>query len=1377
MSSPVRLSWLKHLVRRWSSRCRPVRCRPARSRPLALEQLEVRLTPSSLGTNALLEGPSAGGDADIVVAAGAWTAKANDPWLHASPGGTGNGLATFTYDANPGATRTGTLTIAGLTLTVTQAGSSYLAANPVVPLASGLNQPNGVAVDAAGNVYFADTGNNALKEWKASTGQVSPPLFSSPTFQPAGVAVDAAGNVYIADDGNDTLEEWNATKGLTQLASGLNGPTGVAVDAAGNVYIADTFNFALKEWNATNGLTTLISFSSAKSEPEDVAVDAAGNVYFDFRNITSTIEEWNAATHQVSPVVASGEPMLDDLEGVAVDAAGNLYFADIGNNVLDEWNASTQQISPLVSGLSGPLGVAVDAARNVYFTDSGNNAIKDLVHAYVPGGAFSEASTAGSDALMPVLPTTQVLAGPLAPTSDQSWLTIGPIANGVTHFSFSANPGLARTAHITVLGQSITVTQAGQTRLGTTSLVEGPSAGGDSDIVATSLAWTATANVAWLHTSSQGSGNGVAPFSFDANPGVTRTGTLTIAGLTLTVTQAGSSYLAPSPPVTTLASSGLDNPAGVAVDAAGNVYFADQLSNALKEWIAATGQVSTLVSSGLDQPFGVAVDAAGNVYIADSLDNAIKEWNATNGLTTLISSGLNRPQGVAVDASGNLFIADANDHALKEWNATSGLTTLVSSGLSLPYGVAVDAAGNVYIADYGNSAIDEWNAKAGLTTLISSGLNSPQGVAVDVSGNVYVADAGNNAVEEWNASTRMVAALVSTGLRFPSGVAVDAAANVFFADSGNDAIKERVRAYVPGNAVGEGPAAGSDSLLPVLPTTQSLTGLFAPTSDQSWLTIGPIANGVVNFSFPVNTGATRTAHITVLGRSITVTQAGPKLGSSALVEGPSAGTDSDIVVSAVAWTATADVSWLHTSSHGSGNGLATFTFDANPGATRTGTLTIAGQTLTVTQAGSSYLAANFVPTLFSAEFADPQGVAVDAAGNVYFADQNDNTIKEWNAATGKVTPLVSGLNKPTGVAVDSAGNVYFTDTGNNMLKEWNAATGKVTPLVSSGLNEPLGVAVDAAGNVYVADYGNNLIEEWVASTREFIPLISRQLVIPEGVAVDAVGNLYISIDALYGPVYEWNASTRQLSPLISSGLNFPAGLAVDGSGNVYIGDPYDNAIYEYGALTQQLAPLVSEGFGFHPYGVAVDAAGNVYYSDSGHGVVNDLVHAYVPGGGVSEGPAAGSDALLPVLPTTQSLTGLFAPTSDQSWLTIGASANGVVHFSFTANTGAARVAHITVLGQSITVTQAAFDPNAAYVDSVYARLLDRAPDPVGAQGWVGFLDAGGSPARFVAAVEASPEYRGDLVTALYEHYLHRPPTRAAWRAGSTGWGPASASSR
>jgi len=443
--------------------------------------------------------------------------------------------------------------------------------------------------------------------------------------------------------------------------------------------------------------------------------------------------------------------------------------------------------------------------------------------------------------------------------------------------------------------------------LGSYAFLEGPSAGSDADIVATSGAWTATSNATWLHTSASGTGNGLASLSFDANSGATRTGTLTIAGLTLSVTQAGSTYVAANP-VTTLVSSGLNSPAGVAVDGAGNVYIADTGNSAIEEWNATTQQLTTLVSSGLASPQNVAVDGAGNVYIADSGNNAIKEWNATTQqVTTLVSSGLNRPTGVAVDGAGNVYIADYGHSALKEWNATTQqVTTLVSSGLFIPYGVAVDGAGNVYIADYGHNAIKEWNATTQqLTTLVSSGLNTPTDVAVDGAGNVYIADFRNNAIKEWNATTQQVTTLVSPGqLGYgagigPGGVAVDAAGNVYIADYGHNALKELVKAYVPGSPVSEPGGVGSDALAAVLPTTQALTGVFAPSSDQSWLTIGTTANGVVNFSFTANTGTVpRTAHITLLGQQITVTQDGSPQFAVTASTPETAGTAFDITVTA-----------------------------------------------------------------------------------------------------------------------------------------------------------------------------------------------------------------------------------------------------------------------------------------------------------------------------------------------------------------------------------------------------------------------------------------------------------------------------------------------
>ena len=376
--------------------------------------------------------------------------------------------------------------------------------------------------------------------------------------------------------------------------------------------------------------------------------------------------------------------------------------------------------------------------------------------------------------------------------------------------------------------------------LGTNSLLVGSAAGASSVILTCSGAWAVTANDSFLHISpgsASGTGSGVVVFTYDAFIGAgTRTGTLTIAGLTATVTQVGTNYLG-THAVTTLVPSGLSYPYGVAVDNSGNVYIADTDNSAIKEWCASTQQVVTLVSSGLNLPQGVTVDNSGNVYIADTGNNAIKEWIPSTGqVTTLVSSGLNQPYGVAVDSSGNIYFADRLNSAIKEWIASTQQVVTLVSWLDEGY---------------------EWN--------------NPIGVAVDNSGNVYTLDGENSGIKKWNASTQQVTIL---GSSVPSGIALDSSGNVYIVEVGYWAIQEIQFAFVGPASLAESGWNGSDSLLPVLPATASLIGVFAPTSDQAWLTIGTIANGVINFSFATNTSVSRTAHISVLGQQITVTQNG-----------------------------------------------------------------------------------------------------------------------------------------------------------------------------------------------------------------------------------------------------------------------------------------------------------------------------------------------------------------------------------------------------------------------------------------------------------------------------------------------------------------------
>jgi DNA-binding beta-propeller fold protein YncE len=1270
---------------------------------LASSTAQAQITNYALGTTALWVGPAAGSNSvvfGVEPATGVWSATTNAPWLHltlANQSGIGSTNVTFSYDANPGATRGGTLTIAGQTLTITQAGSTYAAAEPVTTLVSlGLASPIGVAVDASGNVYIADDNDNTITEWTASS-DTSSTLISSGLSKPAGVAVGIAGNVYVADTFNNAIEEWTASNKTvsTLISSGLSHPSGVAVDGAGNVYIADTGNGAVKEWTAADSnVVTLVS--SNLNDPSGVAVDSAGNIYIaDTGN--SAVKEWTAATSNLTTLVSG----LNQPNGVSVDGSGNVYIADTFNNAIKEWTAANGAVTALVSpGLSRPYGVAVDSSGNVYIADTSNVAIKELPHAFVDSTPKLEGVAAGADALPMVLPPAENLLPPFNPSTDQTWLTINGITNGVLSFSFSANSGPNRVASINLLGQAIAVIQGGASFvLGTNALLVGPSAASNSVVLAVfpaSATWTAMANSTWLHLSpvnQSGVGSTNVVFSYDANPGPTRDGTLTIGGQTFTVTQAGSTYVAVVPAMTTLVSNGLSFPFGVAVDSAGNVYIADTGHNAIQKWTAADNTLTPLVSSGLSGPIGVAVDAMGDVFIADTGNNAIEEWTPAIGIVTpLVSSGLSTPFAVAVDAAGNVYIADTGNDAIKEWTAASQtVRTLASAGLGQPNGVAVDAAGNVYIGDFKNNAIVLWTAANNTLTTLVPAMDGADGVAVDTAGNVYVADYENNTIQEWTAASGTVAALASSGLYNPGAVAVDRIGNIYIADTYNNLIKEIPYAFVDPTLKVEGLAAGNDSLPVVLPPAENLLPPFTPVSDQTWLTIGGITNGVVNYSFSASS-YNRFGTITLLGKKIPIEQGGPStsLGMTSLVVGPAAANNSVVLAifpPTAYWSNTANAAWMHLSpanQSGTGGTNVVFSYDTNPGATRDGTLTIGGQTVTVTQAGSTYVAAQPLTTLVSNGLSSPYGVAVDAAGNVYVADYSDNAIKKWTAANNTLTPLVSsGLSVPIGVAVDGAGNVYIADSGNSAVKEWNATNGTVTTLVSSGLSSPFAVAVDGAGNVYIADTGNDAVKLWTAVDHTVTTIVSAGLGQPNGVAVDAAGNVYIG-DFKNNAIEMWIAANNTLSTLVS-GLNGADGVAVDGAGNVYVADYEDNTIKEWTAANGAVTVLVSSGLN-HPGNVAVDSMGNVYITDSDNNALKELPYAFVDSTPWSESLAAGNEALRPVLPSTENLFPPFAPGTDQPWLTISGITNDAVSFSFTTSTSN-RTAHIGLLGQAISVTQ------------------------------------------------------------------------------------------
>ena len=161
--------------------------------------------------------------------------------------------------------------------------------------ASGLNCPYGVAVDGAGDVFIADTGNNRVVEVPAGGGAQT--TVGSGLSYPYGVAVDGAGDVFIADTCNNRVVEVPAGGGAqTTVGSGLSDPTGVAVDGAGDVFIADTGNNRVVEVPA-GGRRPDHGGQRTDAYPSGVAVDGAGDVFIADDSVNRVVEVQRVAVN------------------------------------------------------------------------------------------------------------------------------------------------------------------------------------------------------------------------------------------------------------------------------------------------------------------------------------------------------------------------------------------------------------------------------------------------------------------------------------------------------------------------------------------------------------------------------------------------------------------------------------------------------------------------------------------------------------------------------------------------------------------------------------------------------------------------------------------------------------------------------------------------------------------------------------------------------------------------------------------------------------------------------------------------------------------------------------------------------------------------
>jgi sugar lactone lactonase YvrE len=987
-----------------------------------------------------------------------------------------------------------------------------------------LYQPRGVAADSFGNVYIADTGDNAIRVVYEGGATLANLIATEiPGTAPlAGYIYTIAGNpLKTAGAGSGTANP----NGIGVLASAafLNTPEDVIVDSNGNIFIADEGNHVVRVIYVGGAkVANLITLENPTVTPQ------AGYIYTVMGGGPSTA--YTAGTS-----VLASNMTLGGLRKIAMDSRGDLFVIDNTSDVVWFEDASTGYIRD-IAGLynvtytanpSSPVaGICTGATDNIgdgcpatlsVFSSGGNGmgmAIDGQDNIYITDPADARIRKVSINTLFaattPSVAESQTVAVHLG-TGETTTPAI-TFPNGNADFSQIGSLSCSSNADTTVDCQIGLIFQPGHP-------------GAD----ASSLLVTGTETGASVGLN----GSGIAG-SVSIDPG-------------------SASILA-----NTLSTSAQQ----VAVDGGGNTYVADTGNNRIL-YYSANGSAGSVVAGGngagysgdnghaiaakLSAPKGVAVDAAGNLYIADTGNNVVRRVDRFSQIITTLAGGassvcplasdtygdscpaaqtiLSAPAGVAADANGNIYISDSGHNLIRVIGSNgysylyaggtvcSGATDTYGDGcaatqaaLSSPAGLTVDTSSNLYIADTGDNLVREIAYVVGAITAVAGDgqagfggdgglatraqLSGPQGVAVDAAGDVFIADTGNDGLRIVNQAVGTISTLAGvlgssgTGtvpgsangvlLNAPRGVAVNSQGTLTLADSANGRLLQIQRSRVSYNFGTVNLGSSSDTQFFTIAstgTTALSSTVFTGSGNTADLTLVPTTTQGCSGALSAGTACGMVGQFTpTVAATETATYA---LSSNATNSVPPAlvlsGTGKVLISTSIAVTQTLPASG--TPQYGQGITVAAKVTPSSTTAAMTGTITfkvdgVAGLPVLIVYASGVATAS----VAISSQSVNPHTITAIYSGDFNYAASNNNaapliiTVTKANTTTSVSSSPASLLQfSAESVTATVASSTTGTPTGT--VSFYNGST----PLGTSSLNSS-GVATFNSSILGVGSY-------------------------------------------------------------------------------------------------------------------------------------------------------------------------------------------------------------------------------------------------------------------------------------------------------------------